>query len=247
MKSLLIRVLTVAAAATAASPAANGHRIINIGDPAGEQEFQSTVQGLRFYGVETFSGSTLAADAQTNLGTHILSPGVSAAHFPGGTDTTLGITIQVNTLGGDPATLSPGGRLFASGPAVGDTGVVRVGPEDARHSLDIIVDPPAFRGQVRAVSFTAFQEGGGNAEVRLYGSDNRLLAIETASHSAPEDAAGYGFFAPEGETIFRINYRVPDGYGDVGSLNLYVIPEPATAAAIFGAAVLLLVFRRRFV
>ncbi len=227
-----------------ATPAASGYQIIIMNDAAGEQEFQSAVQGFAYLGREELANYSFAGEA--SLGSPALFPGVSTTHFPGGSDAFLGITFQVNTLGGSPAALSPGGSLFAAGPGAGETGVVRIGPEDARHSMDLIFDPPEFRGMVRAVSFTVFQEGGEGGEVRLYNSENELRSYGFLPDSGPGEPGRIGIIAPEGEVLFRTNYWVPEGYGDATGMDLYAIPEPVTASSILGLIVLsLAVWRRR--
>lgn len=246
MRPTFISIIAAAFAVTAVLPAARGHQIIVIEDAASDQQFASAVQGFTFLGSEEFAGSILDPSAEQDLGTHTLAPGTSAPSFPGGADPTLGLTFQSNSLGSLPLTPSPGGSLYASGSAVGGAGMIRIGPEATSHSLDIFFDPPDFRGLVRGVAFTVFQEGGGDAVVRIYNSDNVELASTMVEGLGLEETKRVGLIAPEGETIFRVSYWVPDGYGDVGELELYAIPEPAAYSLALAALSGLFLLRRRW-
>lgn len=232
-------------AAATVSAVATGHQIFVIDDSASEEQFDSGVAGLKFLGSEEFANSTLGATSAADLGTHTLAPGTSVSNFPGGTDATLGVTFQTNSLGGAPLTPNAGGTLYASGSDVGGTGMIRVGPEDMSHSLDVFIDPPGYRGLVRGVSFVAFQEGGDDAVIRIYNSDNVELGSISVSDLDIQEPKRIGVLAPEGETIFRINFWVPSGYGDASNVQVHAIPEPATTGALLAAAALVLAALKR--
>ncbi|MCC5808381.1 MAG: hypothetical protein JJU00_18785 [Opitutales bacterium] len=238
MKTAVFFPAAAALLSAAALPAAVV--ITDISEPAAEAQFADAVDAaeLVFIGRESFpslgegtSGTTTGAQ---------LAPGVPAGTlFPSGSNTSLGLFFQTNSLGGNPAALNPGGTLYATGPFPGDSRAW-LGPNLASNSLDIIVDPPAYRGQIHAFSFAVATTGGSPVVVRLYDSENNLQGSETLTLG---DSSRTGIVLT-GEPMFRVNVWAPTGFVDVGDLDLYAIPEPA-AAALLAALAALWAIRRR--
>lgn len=214
--------------------------ITDISESAAEADFLATVDAadLGFIGREAFPSLSEGVNGATP-GAQV-APGIAAGMlFPSGTSIALGLFFQTNSLGASPATLSPGGTLYAAGPLPGD-GRAWLGPDLASNSLDIIIDPPAYRGQIRALSFAVAATGGSDVVVRLYDNENNLRGSETL---AVTDPARLGIILT-GESLFRVNVWAPTGFVDVGELDVYAIPEPA-AAALLAALGALWCFRRR--
>jgi hypothetical protein len=238
-------ILPVLSAAWFAPVASAALLFFPIEDAAGEQQFLGALRGMSSLGTESFASSTLSGAAEVELQGPTLAPGQPNGPFVSGTDPFLGITLQVNTLGAAPSVSSPGNTLYASGPAL--TGTVRVGPNLAGHSLDMFLDPPDFRGVVEAFRVTLFADGGTTGEVRVYSQDNTLLGFFSLDGLGLTETKALGIVAPAGTSLFRINYWVPDGYGDVSNLELFAIPEPSVAAIAMGLGCLALLSRRGLV
>ena len=232
----VLALCTFLPSAYAASPA-----IFAIANAADEDTFLDSIAtaGLNFIGRESFPsvgegmfGTTPAAQ---------VAPGVPAGPlFPTGTNPALGLFFQTNSLGGNPATLSPGGQLYAVGPLPADNRAW-LGPDLSSNSLDIIIDPPAYRGQIQAFSFAVATTAGSPVVVRLYDNENNLQGSEIL---AVEESMRIGIVL-SGDSLFRVNVWAPSGFVDVGQLDLYAIPEPATAAFISALAAFWIVRRRR--
>ncbi len=215
--------------------------VSDISDAAAEADFLAAVEAAdqRFIGREAFP-SLGEGVAGTTPGAQ-LAPGVPAGTlFPSGSNATLGLFFQSNALGGSPSTLSPGGTLYATGPFPGEDRAW-LGPNLATNSLDIIIDPPAYRGQVNAFSFAVATTGGSPVVVRLYDNENTLRGSETFTIG---DTTRLGIVLT-GEPLFRVNVWAPTGFFDVGELDVYAIPEPAAAALTAALAALWFTLRQR--
>ncbi len=219
-------------------------------DSEDTQLFQAGVAaaGAVLIGKETFSPSALAAGQEQALTRPVLAPGEPNGPFPQGTNPVTGLILQTNQLGGAPVQTSTAGVLFASAPVPGGPDFTRVGPENQNMSLDVLVAPPGLAGMVRGMTFRAVIEGGDTAEIRVFDNQNNLLAFRTFSAEADE-AMLIAVLAPLNETFLRLNLWAPTGYGDLGDLSVYAIPEPAFAVLATGlcVAITLLARRRKFV
>jgi hypothetical protein len=206
--------------------------ILDLSESFEEAQFIDAVNAaeLVFIGRESFP--SLGEGAFGTTPGAQLAPGVPAGSlFPTGSNIALGLFFQTNSLGGSPSGLSPGGTLFATGPVPGFE-PAWLGHNLSSDSLDIIVDPSAYRGQIHAFSFAVATTGESPVVVRLYDNENTLQASETLSVS---NAMLVGIFLTD-EPIFRINVWAPTGFVDVGELALYAIPEPATTALLTALA-----------
>ena len=215
--------------------------ITDISESAAEAEFLAIVDAadFGFIGREAFPSLDEGVTG-TTPGAQV-APGVPAGTlFPSGTSIALGLFFQTNSLGGSPAALSPGGTLYAAGPLPGDDRAW-LGPNLASNSLDIVIDPPAYRGQIHAFSFAVATTGGSDVVVRLYDNENNLRGSETL---AVTDPARLGIVLAA-EPLFRVNVWAPTGFVDVGELDLYAIPEPAAAGLLAALLAALWCFRRR--
>ncbi len=172
--------------------------------------FDAATSGLVLAGMEDWSSSTLP-DGQ---GIHFddpLEPGVSNGPFPNGTNPATGMTVQSNTLGGNPTVLSPGGGLAAASAGFLGTPDDQVSSDYIDTSFDMIF---AIAG-TQAVSFTPLvfdQVGTGNAgtaTIRVYDSANALLG-------SVQDIPVAGFTNPT--TIVGV---VTTGGDDIGRINVF--------------------------
>jgi hypothetical protein len=192
----------------------------------GQAAFLDAVGASFFLGSETFESATVGDNQEVALDGPILAPGLANGPFPEGTDVSLGITLQVNTLGGAPSSLNPGGLLFAIGSDVDNAGFIRVGPENAAHSLDILLEPPGFLGEVTGFRLSVFATTP-TGEIRVYNTNNDLLASQLVTGLGSE-AREFGIVAPANQVMFRVNFWSDGGWGEAGNLQMYAVPEPST-------------------
>lgn len=244
-----LRIVWAGAAALAflaACPAEADVSVFAVDDAAADMLFSEAMdlEGAVSVGKETFAGSTLGADEEVSLSSSLLAPGVASGPFPNGTTTGLGLYYQTNNLAGNPVTWSPGGSLYATGAGVGGYGFIRVGSENISDSLDLIIDPAAFRGMVRGITFGAAVAGGEILEVRLFDDQHNLLSLESFGTGESGRLTIAVAAAPE-STFFRINLWAPDGWTDAGNIEVFAVPEPAASATVAGVLVLLLLWIRR--
>ena len=196
------------------------HAEISFYSSPGESEttFLQAIAGaeLTLLGRESFP--SVGSEQSGGTPGALLAPGVAAGSlFPTGSDTTLGLLFQTNSLGSNPSAPSPGGTLFAVGPT-SESQRTWIGPNLASDSLDVIVDPPGYRGLSRAFSFAVRTTGGSSVAVRLYDNENTLLASVNFSSA---DLGRIGILSTN-NALFRINMHAPGGYLDVAALDLYV-------------------------
>lgn len=178
---------------------------IYVDDQAG---FGAASSGLVLAGMEDWSSSTLAANQLAHFADP-LAPGVSNGPFPGGTNPATGMTVQSNTLGGNPTVPSPGGGLANASEGFLGTPDDQVSSDLVDTSFDMIF---AIAG-TDAVSFTPLifdQVGSGNAgtaTIRVYDSSNALLGsvqdIPVAGFTNPTTFVG--IVTTGGDAIGRIN------------------------------------------
>ncbi len=151
----------------------------------------------------------------------LLAPGVPAGPlFPSGSNGTLGLLFQTNSLGGNPSSPSAGGTIFAVGPT-SEEARTWIGPNLSTNSLDVFVDPPAYRSRARAMSFSVRTTAGAPVTVRLYDNDNTLLASETFNSGNLERIG----VLSSSQHLFRVNVHAPGGYLDIADIDLYVSGE----------------------
>lgn len=179
---------------------------------------------LTLLGRETFSSVGLNESGITSGS--IIAPGVPAGDdFPNGSNPTLGLTFQTNSMGSNPATPSPGGVIYAYGPneAGGKTFIT---PDLMTQSLDVFVDPPAYRGMALALSFAVAIDSGSSVIIKVFDNNNNLLSTQTYSSAGLERVG----IVSSDEALFRINIDASSGSADIADVALYVVPEPATTA-----------------
>ncbi len=151
----------------------------------------------------------------------LLAPGVpSGPLFPSGSNVTLGLLFQTNVLGGNPSTPSAGGTIFAVGPTA-EEARAWIGPNLSTNSLDVFVDPPAYRARAGAMSFAVRTTAGAPVTVRLYDNENTLLASETFNSG---DLERIGILSSS-QHLFRVNIHASGGYLDIAQIDLYVSGE----------------------
>ena len=111
---------------------------------------QVTADSLAFLGKEDFESSTLAPNNILAFADP-LSPGVPHNPFPNGTNATMGMTVQSNTLGGNPINPSPAGSTGLATASVGYLGTPsdQVSNNNSNGSFDLIFSPGADRKSTR--------------------------------------------------------------------------------------------------
>lgn len=251
MKELVLRIIPVALALTAASPSLAEIHFFDLSDPAGEQAFQEAVAGLNLLTSDVFGDFVPEPEATYDLEAK-LAPGESNGPlFPNGSPTEFGLTIQVN-LDHNPDAPNPAGLLFAQYRP--ETGHLHFMPYWNWDSLDLIVEPPGAPGGARAFVFDTYyvpfpdDPELGTGELRVYNSENELLGFsvfENLEHApAPRRI---GIVATDGSSLHRVNWWTGDwSWPEVSNIGIYVIPEPATVALVTGLlGVVLIAVRRR--
>jgi hypothetical protein len=174
---------------------------------------------LMLLGRESFP--SVGAEESGSTPGSLLAPGVQAGPlFPSGSNGTLGLLFQTNSLGDNPSAPSAGGTIFAVGPTA-DEVRAWIGPNLSTDSLDVFVDPPAYRARAQAMSFAVRTTAGAPVTVRLYDNENTLLASETFNSGNLERIG----VLSSSQHLFRVNIHAPGGYLDVASIDLYVSGE----------------------
>lgn len=190
-----------------------------------------TAATLTSLGTEPFF-NTLPAGSSQNL-TNPLQQGVPNGSFVNGL--VVPMTVQTNSLGGNPTTTTGGNFLLAEGGG-GNRGNLTsvVARASTIHSLDWIFAPSSLIMGVDLNPFLLGNVSGGttglsnNLQVRVYSTDNTLLG--QANISADAAATQYlGIEATGGDLIGRINFwstdpgRIPGG----DNATLWAAPEPS--------------------
>jgi hypothetical protein len=182
--------------------------LVFINDAAG---FNAAIAGYGLLGTENFESSTLGAGMITSFNDP-LAPGVANSPFPSGTNPATGLTVQSNTLGGSPTTVSPrgfGGLATASAGYAG-TPTDQISSNFPGDSFDMrfgLTSTTAVSFTPLVFTTTSDPAAAGTANLRVYDKMNALIAsmdnIPVAVYTNPTTVIG--IVAMTGEDIGRIN------------------------------------------
>ena len=214
MRQLMSRVLTALLVSIVVSFAAADVTFF-IDDVAGFNA-ATTAASLTLAGTEDFEGSTLPP-ASVDVVSDPLAPGVAnLPWFPAGTRADAGVTVQSNTLGGNPTSLSPrgsGGLATASAGLAGtptdqvsnsqwaDSFDVLFGPDNGEFVRGVGMAPLYF--DPAASGSTSIQ---GSLEIRVYAADQTtLLGTQTINGVDYSTSSFFGVVTTNGDLIGRIN------------------------------------------
>lgn len=203
--------------------------------------FTTATASLVSVGVEDFESSTLAPNSGQAVDDPI-APGVANGAFTTGTKTAVGVTVQSNTLGDNPTTVSPRGFAGLSTASAGflSTPDDQVSANNMADSFDVIVDPPGS-DPVTAVNLTPlyFDNAGvvstDTLTIRVYNASNTLLDTATISGgNYMTEASFVGIVASGGDQIYRIN--INDGSAAaidyIGADDIQVFTDSNTAPTV---------------
>lgn len=205
---------TASLLALGATAAAQAGVVFYVADPTG---FAAGRQALSpvYAGTENFESSTLAANTIQQFNDP-LTPGVANGAFPAGTATAPGVTVQSNTLGGNPTAPAAHGSNGLSTASAGYSGTPtdQVSNNWQADSFDVILAPPL--GSALAVGLTPLYfdsaaatptSNAGSLTVRVY-NGNTLLGTQVISginYSQSQPSQFLGMVATDGDVITRIN------------------------------------------
>ena len=215
-----------------------------VNDTAG---FNAAVTGLTFLGVEDFESSSLPANTISAGFSSPLAPGVAKTNvingtlFATGTSTAVGITVQANTNGANPANVSLGNAtsLVTASAGYVSTPDDQVSTNVPADSFDIIFNPPGGQ-QVTAVSLTPlyFDAISGQLAdtltVRVYNTANVLIGTSIfVGGNYQTEGTRIGVVATGGDVIGRINIHASgtlatQDYSGADDIRVYVAAPPAT-------------------
>ena len=225
MRTLINRTLFAVsiAACTLFSPLAIAAVTTFVNNAAGFSAAAS-VAGHVSIGVEDFESSTVAPATLPLPFGPTITPGVATTYFPTGTSTVRGITVQSNTLGNSPATLSPGNIYSLATASAGYVGTPddQVSSNLPGESFDMIFNPPS--GAARAVTLTPlfFDVVSGvnftdTMTIRVYNTVGTLIATQSfvGGHYQTE-ASRFAVVTTGTDNIGRINI-----YGAAGVTAAY--------------------------
>jgi hypothetical protein len=206
-----------------------------IDDQAG---FDAASGGLMFAGIEDWESSSLAAGMIVGF-PDVLQPGIANGPFPNGTDPATGLTVQSNTLGGNPINLAPRGARGLATASVGyfgtptdqvSTGFCQQvsGVCGAGDSFDMRFGLPS----TSAVSFVplVFDVSGsgnaGTAAIRVFDTNNVLIGtspnVSVSGYTNPTTLVGV--VATAGDDIGRINIfatSVNDSFAGADDIRVF--------------------------
>ena len=222
--------------------------------------FNTAASAYTFLGLENWNSGVGAGIISFN---DSLLPGVANGPMPVGTNAAMGMTVQSNTLGDAPTTLSPTGANGLVYGAAGIAGVSgnlqpskQVSSNNAGRSFDMSFTTVGGSSP-KAIDLTPMYYrlfGTGNTaslNVRVYDISNALIGTASVSNVADALENAYlGLEVTGATTIGRVNVAVSGTITDVsGADNIRLfgsnpVPEPATFA-VLGLGALALVRRRR--
>lgn len=233
MKRYFVGFLAIGAASLA-------HAGLNMHTSQGS--FNAAVSGYVFMGLENWDSGVGSGTVPFN---DSLLPGVANGPMPFGTNASMGITVQSNTLGNNPTATSPGGAnglAFYSGGSTSVGGFIHPSNQGGSNlpgsSFDIILS--TVGGLVpKGIDLTPIYMRGLSTNnfnilnVRVYDSNNVFLGSISPSNVQDSQEGRYlGFDVTGSTTIGRINIAVDHSNQDMaGADNIRVfgtVPEPAS-------------------
>ncbi|MEN1728199.1 MAG: Calx-beta domain-containing protein, partial [Pseudomonadota bacterium] len=200
--------------------------------------FDAARAGTTFVGLEDFESSTNNSGGFQTFDDPLL-PGVASAPnpwFPNGTNPTMGMTIQSNTLGGNPSmpapNIPPGIRgLVTAPPGFLGTPTHQISNSQENESFDMVF---GLAG-TRAVSFVplifdvASSGDSGTATIRIYDTGNNLIdtLVDTPVAGFTNPTTVIGVVATGADSIGRINVfatSTDDVYSGADNIRVYTGP-----------------------
>ena len=158
------------------------------------------------------------------LETSLIAPGQAAGPlWPTGTDPRLGLTVRSNTIHAGSNGFVTGGSLLVSVPSA-STGPAFIGPVNPGDALDVLIDPPGLREEVRGISFVMSSDDGAEVFITLYDRNDTL--IESIKVASGTRSVGIN---TQDARISRLQIRASQGEIAIGEIGIHLARGPLVA------------------